>query len=210
MDRETREELVGRIVDKIDFEMVVPIDRWDMGFHYNAYGKVLPFQWLLPNLEFEQALLAMIRALESRIVVLAMEDIGTALLQEDMLSGKGVEFYQFGEGTVLLCRVRAPDEPRLEWRAASAMARKHLEYELAALVVPVRKGERWAALLGNAYPYTEQGHPGIQISGSRKTLFADNPEILLGVLREAAESGSWLLTGGGGEDIVGACQGPPQ
>jgi hypothetical protein len=182
LDPVRRATLYAEIFGRLDRDVVGPVDAWDNGYHPKSVS-VVPVQWLLPHLDFDTALAALGEAFAFRVVSTAMQELGAVILREDLRTNGPTEFYLFGEEIVV---VAGDAESRLEWGGASRMVSEDLGMELGALVVPIRKGAKWAALLGRRLEADRELPPGIESASGRKAVYAFDRRLLLDLVKNLA------------------------
>lgn len=173
---------LARIMDQ---EIVSPIDNWDLGFYpcRQLAKQMIPFQWLLPHLEFDVAVQAMGRAFYHRLRTLADNIAGETSLETDLLENGPCEFWIFGPWLV----VKAGDGKRVELRAARNFAYKVMQLPLLAVVSSLRGGTRWGAFTTATLPETICIPKDLEFAAGRRSFFHDDADRLMDFLRECAE-----------------------
>lgn len=177
-------ECLDQLVRTLDQEIIAPIDAWDLGLYPEHFlsRHLLPFQWVLPHLEFTTAMEALGRAFSHRLRTLADNLAGESNLEHDLLNNGPSAFWALGDWLV----VKAEDGRRVELRSAKRFASRTMGMPLLAVVSSLRGGSRWGAFLPSPLPYEIRIPSDLEFAGGRRSLFHDRPERLLDFLRECA------------------------
>lgn len=196
------EEALTALALTMEQEIVAPIDAWDLGLYPERHvtRQIIPFQWILPHLEFETAVAAVGRAFTHRLWTLAETMARESNLEHDLLENGPCEFWVLGPWLV----VKAQDGHRVELRAAKRFALRTMNMPLLAVISSIRGGSRWGAFLTVQLPYGQTVPSDLEYAAGRRSFFHDDALRLLAFLRECAEGKQLPLPGFGVESP--ACQ----
>lgn len=177
-------ELYSRFAHILDQEIVAPIDAWDVGVYPDKAltRQLLPFQWILPHLDFEVAMIALGRAFLQRLRTVAETVACEDNLERDMIQNGPCEFWVFGSWLV----VKAPAGKRVELRAAKRFAGSVLHIPLLGVLSSLRGGTRWGAFMTAPLPAAIEIPPDLEFAAGRRSFFHDDPMRLLQFLKGCA------------------------
>lgn len=172
----------------LDQEILAPIDAWDVGVYPDRMltRHFLPFQWILPHLEFDVAMMALGRAFLQRLRSLADAEAGEDTLEIDLMQNGPCEFWVFKSWVV----VKAPPQKRVELKAAKRFAGRVLRAPLLGVLSTLRGGTRWGAFLTTPLPACIEIPGDLEYAAGRRSVFHDDPTRLLHFLRACAEEKS--------------------
>ena len=179
-------EYLEMFVNLLDQEIVAPIDAWDLGV-YPERGlsrHLLPFQWILPHLEFETAMAALGRAFIHRLRTIAETAACESNLERDLVENGPCSFWVLGGWLV----VKAQDGKRVELRAAKRFANRTMNMPLLGVLSSIRGGSRWGAFLTQPLPYNVKVPTDLEYAAGRRSFFHDQPYRLLDFLRTCIDT----------------------
>lgn len=174
------EFVINHIWRQIDWEIICPIDRWDLG-RCKHHPSVLPLQSLIPFIPRAEAVTCLGAMLLSRIKTLLAYHLGAYEILENTKKSNNGKVYVFGEQAAVVG----------QFRVESVAARNFLEMfddnlTLLAVVSPVAARNRWVALFERALDRTTAQASGLDHMQDLKMFFADNPETLLDFIKQVA------------------------
>jgi hypothetical protein len=163
---------------------VAPIDAWDLGVYpdKSLTRYVLPFQWILPHLEFDAAVSAIGKAFCNRLRTLAETLAGESVLEQDLLQNGPCEFWLFDNWLV----VKAADGQRVALKAAKNFSCKVLRTPLLAVLSSIRGGSKWGAFISAPLPASCKIPQGVEYAAGRRSFFHEDAQVLLSFLRQCA------------------------
>lgn len=165
----------------LDQEIIAPIDAWDVGVYpdKSLSRQLLPFQWVLPHMDFEVAMTALGKAFIQRLRTLAETVACEDNLERDMIHNGPCEFWVYGPWLI----VKAPAGKRVELRAAKKFAGSVLHMPLLGVLSSLRGGTRWGAFLTSPLPYAIKIPGDLEFAAGRRSFFHDDPMRLLQFLK---------------------------
>lgn len=170
---------------RIDAELVAPIDAWDLGIYppRELSKAVLPFQWILPHLEFDTAVEALGRAFTQRIRILCETVAEGRELEANLRDNGPHRFYLFGDWLI----VRAAAHSRVEMSSARMFASGSMNQPLLAVISSIRGGTKWGAFFQMPLPDKIYIPAGFEPAAGRRTVFHQDSEKLLRFVRGVAD-----------------------
>jgi hypothetical protein len=168
----------------LDQEIIAPIDAWDLGEYpeKSLAKRVLPFQWILPHLDFESAMQALGKAFIHRLRTLAETVACEKNLERDLWQNGPCEFWVFGEWLV----VKAEEGKRVELRAAKNFASQILGMPLLGVVSSLRNGTRWGAFTPFPLPESVWIPKDLEYAAGKRSFFHEDSGRLIQFMRECA------------------------
>lgn len=172
-----RKELAARM----EHDVIVPIDFWDLGGRPKTEDPFLPMQWILKVLSFEEAMAACGKAFMRRLHHLARVYHKAAEIREALRINERYEFFCFGRGLVVRAGCRVDEE------AARRVARSELHMPLHAVVSKTQRGDGAYCLI-LSYPAHRRFEvsENVEMLGDRRIAFSKDPDLLLELTKSLA------------------------
>ncbi len=183
-DQESLNGLYALFAHILDQEIIAPIDAWDLGeYPEKAISKrVLPFQWILPHMDFETAMQSLGKAFVHRLRTLAETVACEKNLERDLWRNGPCEFWVFSDWLV----VKAEEGKRVELRAAKNFASQVLGMPLLGVVSSLRGGTRWGAFTPFPLPDYLKIPRDLEYAAGKRSFFHADAGRLIQFMRECA------------------------
>ena len=179
------EQILIELSDAMDEEIIALVDAWDVGMHppRSLLRQVIPLQWLLPFLEFEQAIEAMGKAFMQRLVTLAEIVADEALLAEELWDNGPCEFFTWNDRLTVI----APANRHVEVTAARKFAERVFRLPLTAVVGSVRGGQKWGAFFVDPLPPNLRVPDDLEYPAGRRVVFHRSQQRILEFVKACSD-----------------------
>lgn len=180
LSEEDYHNLVGQLWERLDYEMICPVDRWDLGTSPIPKG-VLPAQRLIQFMDPLVAVEALGGMFRSRMHALTSYTLGgREILRSTQTESGERKVYVLGNSVVVV------GSRRVETAAArSFMDLTGEGLQLLAVISPLNSRNRWVILLEEPVK-ADMRVWGLEALNDNRTYFGDSPAHLLDFARWVA------------------------